>query len=357
MAIFIDDIQYIKKKFAKTELFKDTSIIITGAGGFLGFYFTSFFSELIKNGCGPKSLLLLDNYILGEPEHFKKMSTDQRIKCERFDIVKDDFNKIAEAKDADYVIHMASIASPVFYRKYPIETFNANIVGLTKLLEYYKENKNLKGLLFFSSSEIYGDPDENNIPTNEEYRGLVSCTGPRACYDEGKRAGETLCRMYNEVYGLPVRVARPFNNYGPGMSIYDKRVPADFAKAIIEDRDIIIHSDGTPTRTFCYIADAIVGYLKVLTYDKYDYFNIGIEKPEITIIQLAGIYAEAGREIFDYNGEIKYEKPQEVNYLTHNPQRRCPDISKARKYLKYEPEILVDEGIRRYLQFLKEGSL
>ena len=121
---------------------------------------------------------------------------------------------------------------------------DANVIGLRKLLDYYKE-KPIKSFLFFSSSEVYGDPDPNRIPLEEDYRGNVATIGPRACYDEAKRFGETMSYLFAEKYNLPIKIVRPFNNYGPGMNLNDKRVPADFAKAVFENRDIEIFSDGT----------------------------------------------------------------------------------------------------------------
>ena len=168
----------------------------------------------------------------------------------------------------DWIIHAASIASPIYYRKYPIETMDANVNGLRNLLDYAvgeaRSGREVRGFLFYSTSEIYGDPTAENIPTTETYRGSVSCTGPRACYDESKRYGETLCVNFARVFGLPVRVARPFNNYGPGLKITDRRVIPDFARDIVANQDVVMLSSGSPTRTFCYISDAIAGYYKVL---------------------------------------------------------------------------------------------
>ena len=154
---------------------------------------------------------------------------------------------------------------------------------------------------------------------------------------------------------MPIGVVRPFNNYGPGMKINDKRVPADFAKNIVDGNDITILSGGSPSRTFCYIADSVAGYLKILLHGKYDYFNVGIDKPEISITQLAEIYKSAGQEIFNYGGKINYAVSEDKDYLTNNPQRRCPNITKAKNILDYEPKILVEEGVRRFLQFIKES--
>ncbi len=351
-----EDLEYTYNKLSAEEVKKleNSSILITGCAGFLGYYFVNFF-YYHKDKLNLKNVICLDNFMLGYPKWLNEIAEDERFIVKKFDIIKDKIEDISEAKEADYVIHMASIASPVFYRKYPIETLDANIWGLRRLFDFYID-KELKGFLFYSSSELYGDPTPDAIPTDEEYRGFVSATGPRACYDESKRFGETMCMLFAQKYNMPIGVARPFNNYGPGMKLNDKRVPADFAKNIVDGNDIVILSNGTPTRTFCYIADSIAGYLKILLYGKYDYFNIGIEKPEITIAQLAELYMNAGKELFDYKGQVIYKVSEEKEYLTNNPQRRCPKIDKARRLLGYEPEIYAEQGVYRFLKFIKEST-
>ncbi|NQV00200.1 MAG: NAD-dependent epimerase/dehydratase family protein [Parcubacteria group bacterium] len=328
-------------------------MLITGAAGFLGFYFTMFFCSLIEKGINIK-LLLLDNFIIGKPKWLDDLEIfKNNVSIYDFDIAKNKIDSVDGCNDVDFVIHMASIASPTYYRKYPLQTIDANVWGLRSLLDYYKD-MSIKGFLFFSSSEIYGSPPREFVPTSEEYEGNVSCVGPRACYDEAKRFGETLSYIYANIFNFPIRVVRPFNNYGPGMSINDKRVPADFAKSVVEGKDIVMLSDGTPKRTFCYIADAIVGYLKALVYTKYEYFNIGIDFPEISIKEFAQIYQDAGSQIFGYKGKVIYEHSQDKEYLVHNPLRRCPDIEKARKLLNFDPKINVKDGVKRFLQYLKE---
>lgn len=349
------DLQYTFDSLSETERkkFSDKTVLITGSAGFIGFYLTNFlynFREDLKL----KKVICLDNFMLGKPQWQDEIANDSRFIFEKFDIIRDNIENISEAADADFIIHMASIASPTFYRQYPIETIDANIWGLRKLFDFYKD-KNLEGFLFFSSSEIYGDPAQDKVPTDESYNGNVSCTGPRACYDEAKRFGETMCRLFALEYKMPIGVARPFNNYGPGMKINDKRVVADFAKNIVEGNDITILSSGVPSRTFCYIADAVAGYLKILLHGEYDYFNIGIDKPEISITHLAEIYRDAGREIFNYGGKINYAISEDKDYLVNNPQRRCPNIEKAKNILDYNPIISVDEGVRRFLTFIKES--
>lgn len=348
-----EDLARIRDAIAdKSGKFKDSNVFITGCCGFLGYYFLHFFNAY-KDELGIKEIVAVDNFQTGQPEWLKPLVEEGRITFKKFDVVKDDVRTIERNKGNAFVIHMASIASPVFYRQFPIETIEANIWGLKTLLDDYKETS-LRGFLFFSSSEIYGDPDPKNIPTSEEYRGNVAVVGPRACYDESKRLGETICYEYAKRYNLPIGVARPFNNFGPGMKLDDQRVPADFAKSIVNGQNIEILSDGSPTRTFCYISDAITGYLKILLHGQFDYFNIGIDGPEISIRQLAEIYAEAGADVFGHKVETHFAQSKDAQYLTDNPNRRCPVITKAKTVLGFNPGISVKEGVHRYLTFLKE---
>ena len=161
-----------------------------------------------------------------------------------------------------------------------------------------------------------------------------------------------MCYLFAKEFNMPITIARPFNNFGPGMRIDDRRVPADFAKCILEKRPIEILSSGTPTRTFCYVADAITGYLKCLVYGKFDFFNIGIETPEISVLELARLYQTMGKKHFGYSEDVKYNKSDDQEYLTHNPNRRCPMIKKASQLLNYNPEVNVEKGVERFLQFL-----
>ena len=177
---------------------------------------------------------------------------------------------------------------------------DANVGGLRSLLDYCMQQRKssapVEGFLFFSSSEIYGDPTPDSIPTPENYRGYVSCTGPRACYDESKRYGETLCVKFVQQHELPIKVARPFNNYGPGLKITDHRVLPDFAREVFANRDIVMRSDGSPKRTFCYVADAVIGCYKALVVGRAgEAYNVGVEKPEISMAELAEKVAGLGK--------------------------------------------------------------
>ncbi|HTJ57025.1 MAG TPA: NAD-dependent epimerase/dehydratase family protein [Devosiaceae bacterium] len=352
--ILAEDLERILSAVAPGDRFDGATVLVTGCAGFLGFYFMQFLLRE-AGSLGIRKVIGLDTFLLARPRWLEKLAAafPDVLDLRAFDISRDEIATIEGAGEARYVIHGASIASPMFYRKYPVETIDANIWGLRRLLDFYRGRETLKGFLFFSSSEIYGDPDPEHVPTDEEYRGLVSCTGPRACYDESKRFGETMCWVYAKEYGMPLTIARPFNNYGPGMRLGDQRLPADFAKCVTSGEDIVILSDGRPTRTFCYVADAIAGYLLCLMHGRYDYFNIGIEKPEIAVRDLAEIYREAGDEILGYRGAVHYQQSDDPDYMTHNPNRRCPVITKARRELGYAPGILVGEGVRRFLAFLE----
>lgn len=351
-SVLLDDMGYIMEGVENLDAFRHKTILITGCAGFLGMNFSHFFYALMDEDYDI-SLILCDNFMLYKPAWIDEFKKHPRIEVLHFDVIDDELSQIAGVMDVDYVIHLATIASPTYYRKFPIMTMDANVIGLRRLLDFYKD-KELEGFLFFSSSEIYGDPPETELPMDEEYRGNVATMGPRACYDESKRYGETLCYYYSSRYNMPITIVRPFNNYGPGMPVDDKRVPADFAKCILDAEDIVILSDGSPSRTFCYVADAMRGYIKALLYKPFNYFNIGIGGPEVTISQLAEVYAKVGFDLFGYQVGITYEVPEEECYLTHNPKRRCPDIRKAKSVLHYKPKITVEEGVKRYLEYLLE---
>lgn len=351
------DIESIYNSLSGREIseLNGKTILVTGGAGFIGRYLLSFLCSK-KDELGIKRVICLDNFAIGEPKWLKELVDDYNLELHQFNIITDDIAGIPRAEEVDYIFHMASIASPVFYRRYPIETLDANVWGLRSLLEYYKD-KNLKKLAFFSSSEIYGDPDAEHIPTDENYRGNVDCKGPRSCYDEAKRFGETLCYLFNQQYKIPVVIIRPFNNYGPGMKLNDARVSADFFNAIRENRDIDILSDGKPTRTFCYISDTVTGYLKCLLNESdFETFNIGSDGPEISILEFAESCAKLGRDMLGYTGSIRYQTSDDAEYMTNNPRRRCPNIDKARKQIGYNPSVDLEQGIRNMFNFIRENK-
>lgn len=325
---------------------RGSRILLTGAAGFLGFNFLHFFSYLNslppgRTKAGAVRVVAADNFLRGQPRWIVELAkADRNIDLRRCDIVKP-WN--TRDQKYDYIIHGASIASPTFYRQYPLETLDANVTGLRNMLDLAHRGR-AKSMLFFSSSEIYGDPVSSEIPTAESYRGNVGCVGPRACYDESKRLGETLCYIYAEKYKLPVKMVRPFNNYGPGLRLTDKRVLPDFFTDVLAGRDLRVLSDGTPTRTFCYASDAVTGYLlALLSSGSGEAYNIGADNLEISMRDLAGLVAKVSGGTLGVTCEVSKDRA----YLTDNPQRRCPDLTKARTKLGYNPLVGLEEGLSR----------
>jgi UDP-glucuronate decarboxylase len=340
---------------ADLDLLSGARLLIIGGAGFLGHYLVQAAVHANRRLAKPIDLHVYDNYIRGVPTWLQRLEGEASVTIRRHDVVDP---LPVDAGQFDYIIHAASIASPTFYRKYPIETMDANVTGLRNLLDYAcsPTGSAIRSILYFSTSEIYGDPDAASIPTKETYRGLVSSTGPRACYDESKRYGETLCVNFARQRGVPVTMARPFNNYGPGLKLTDRRVLPDLVRDALAGRDIVLLSDGKPTRTFCYVADAVTGYFKILLRGRPgEPYNIGIETPEISMRELAELVAETGREVLGYNGKVVVAESAEDDYLTDNPNRRCPDISKAREELDFQPSVSLADGIRRSLVWYREN--
>ncbi|MEE2746180.1 MAG: NAD-dependent epimerase/dehydratase family protein [Pseudomonadota bacterium] len=316
-------------------------VLLTGARGFLGRYITNVFQVLNTRVLkSPVTLIGLDNLITSgiEGATIPEVTNTQFIKHN----VIDKFNIDG---GVDYVIHAAGIASPYYYRAYPIETLEVAIKGTQNMLELANE----KGacFTFFSSSEIYGDPEPDKVPMSESYRGNVSCQGPRACYDESKRVGETLCYIYNTKDKLHTNVIRPFNVYGPGMQESDYRVLPNFASKLKAGEAFNIYGEGFQTRTFCYVTDAILGFLLVILKGASgEAYNIGNPEPEVSILELA----ECIEKVLDKSIEVNLvEYPQ--SYPADEPMRRSPDISKARKNLGYTPTVELEDGIYRFFSW------
>jgi UDP-glucuronate decarboxylase len=357
--VVTEDLNYICGSLrAELPRMAGKRLLLTGGAGFLGYYLVQAVLHWNRQQAASEQVCLtvLDNFARGLPEWLQALD-DPRLRLSRHDITQP-----LPSGDGPFhfIIHAASIASPTFYRKHPIATMDANVNGLRRLLDYCRERQEasepVEGLLFFSSSEVYGSPPEEHIPTPETYPGIVSATGPRACYDESKRYGETLAVNFARHHGLPISIARPFNNYGPGLKITDRRVIPDLVRDALAGRDMILHSDGSPTRTFCYVSDAVVGYYKILLRGRPgEAYNIGVEEPEVSMLELAEQVAEGAREQFGYAGRVLFRPSTDPQYLSDNPLRRCPRIGKARSELGYDPQVSLAEGLRRSLVWYGEN--
>jgi len=325
--------------------FAGKTVVIAGAGGFLGRYFLAVFAHLNQNILEkPCRVLALDNFVT-RPNAVQELPSGPGIEFRNHDVTE----ALAVEGAVDFVVHAAGIASPFYYRAYPLETLTVATVGTRHLLDLATEKR--ARFVFFSSSEIYGDPDANHVPTPESYRGNVACLGPRACYDESKRLGETLCYVYHERFGTSTNQLRPFNIYGPGMQQADYRVLPNFAGQIKAGLPLKVYGDGRQTRTFCYVTDALVGFLlTMLKGVPGEAYNIGNPVPEVSMLDLVQAVEKAlGRAV----PLQLIEYPD--SYPADEPLRRCPDIRKARLQLGYNPVVGLEEGLRRFLAWTEEN--
>lgn len=349
MTIIEQDVQRIAESLGdKVQDLAGSTLMLTGALGFLGGYFLNVFHELNKSVLKkPMKVLALDNQVVTNTERVQHILDDEHFTFIAHDITK----PVENIAELDYVIHAACIASPIFYRQYPLETIDANVNGTWRLLELAKA-KNVKSFLFYSSSEIYGNPTADAIPTPETYWGNVSSTGPRACYDESKRVGETLCINFHAQHKLPVKIIRPFNVFGPGQRLDDQRIVPDLMNAALNKQPIALFSDGTPTRSFCYISDFLAGTLHVLLSDKDgEIFNVGNDQ-EISMKEVA----EQVAELVDPPLPVEFQKSKDAKYLEDNPDRRCPDLTKMKTTFPWKPVVSLKDGLSYTLQSYQQSA-
>jgi UDP-glucuronate decarboxylase len=325
--------------------FAGKTVLISGGSGFLGRYLVGTLDRLNKTSLkdNPCRVISVDNMLTGS-RHTDHLDTT-RIRQIEADIRE----PLALDEPVHFIIHAAGIAAPVHYKLHPIETIEATFVGAKNLLELARATQ-AESFLFFSSSEIYGDPDPAHVPTPETYRGNVACIGPRACYDESKRLTETLCHTYATRYGVPVKIVRPFNVYGPGLTPKDHRVVPAFLTSGLSGNTLSVYSTGAQTRSFCYISDGIIGYFKaLLSTAQGEAFNIGNPDPELSMQDLA-------QQIASLIGpEVRVESvAYPDSYPAEEPVRRCPDITKARQVLGFQPTVALPEGLGRTLAWFRD---
>lgn len=344
-SVMQDDIKALGEIFKPyRKYFSGKTFLITGAFGFLGRYMVHLLHYLNQEILEEKATaFLLDNFVTG---YEQKIVSDEHLAFIRHDVTK----PFSTDSKIDYIIHAAGIASPAYYTKFPIETMDVGTVGTRHMLDLARQ-KNVKSFIFMSSSEVYGDPDPQHVPTREDYHGNVSVNGPRSCYDESKRFGETMCAAYWRVYNVPVKIIRPFNVYGPGIRPDDYRVLPNFIEHALRKEPLPVHGEGGNTRSFCYINDSIEAIFKVLfSSHNGEAFNIGNPTPEISVKELAQQVASA----MPFKvGVISIDPPHAV-YANSDPKRRCPDITKLTKLTGFKPRVDLKEGLKRTIRWFQE---
>ena len=336
-----DDLKTIIAEDLSWEKLKNKTVMITGASGMVGSYMLYVLLMLNdEKHYGIKVDAVMRN-VNKLPEEIRNREDVNVVVA---DVTKD----IPDVGDIDYIIHAASPASPLIMQNQPVETIAANTIGTFKTLELAKE-KNAEEYLFISSREIYGQPDEGQEFFYENTYGFVDQLNPRSCYSEGKKAAETMCVCFHEEYGLKTKIARLAHTYGPGMSIYDGRVQADFLKNVYHNEDIVLKSEGTAVRTYTYIADAIAGMYRILLDSEDIVYNIGNEAGKVSIRDLAeilvSIYPERGLKlVFDIpEGGTKGTAPYTLGILSSEKLRK----------LGWNPKYSVKDGFKRTLEYLE----
>ena len=308
-------------------------IVITGAAGFIGSFLVD---RLIDKDY---FIYGLDNLITGSLKNLNHLQSNNK-----FEFVEHDVTKFITVKDnIDYVFHLASPASPIDYLNYPIQTLKANAIGGHNALGLAKKN-NAKFILA-STSEVYGDPLEH--PQKESYYGNVNPIGPRSIYDEAKRFIESMTISYHEYHKLDVSIVRIFNTYGPRMKIDDGRVLPTFIYQASKNLDITINGDGNQTRSFCYVDDLVDGFIKSMDSNYAYPINIGNDD-EITINEIASII----KILLNSNSKIIYNKLPE-----DDPLKRRPDISLAKKILKWNPNVSKEVGFKHLINYYRLNKL
>ncbi len=349
---FNPDIQEIINRIEKEKIsFKDKIILVTGGAGFLGSWVCD---VLIKQGA---FCICLDNLSSGRFDNISHLIDNDNFRFINHDVSKPIFFGfthhpdgicIGDVKKIDIVMHMASRASPFEFKQFPISILKSNTLGTMNALGIAKAHNAI--LFYTSTSEVYGNPPKEEVPSPETYFGHVNPVGPRSCYDESKRAGEAFVKAYELQHKIRTKIVRIFNTSGPRIRYGPEfgRVIPNFIHQALNDEDINVFGDGSQTRSFTYVVDEIEGFFKMLNSDAAigEVINIGNDK-QYTILQLAEII----KELINSNSKIVF-KPLPVD----DPVRRCPVLKKAKEILNWEPTTSLDVGLKKTIAWFKDNE-
>lgn len=304
------------------------NILITGGAGFLGSHLVD---KLVEKN---HHIIVLDSLLTGD-----KTNINEHIESNNVEFLNHDVqNYIEVAEGLDVVMHLASAAAPNAYTQFPINTLKAGSIGTINTLGLAKSKK--AKYLLVSTSEIYGDPKES--PQKETYWGNVNPIGPRSMYDEAKRFSEACVASYNKIHNLNTRIVRLFNTYGPRLKLNDGRVVTNFIYQALKNENITVYGDGTQTRSFCFVTDTVEGIIKALDSNSGEVFNIG-NPQEITVNQLA----ETIIKLTNSSSKIEFKE-----LPIDDPLKRKPDITKARELLDWQPNVGLEEGLQKTINWV-----
>lgn len=327
---------------------KPKRILVTGGAGFIGSHLCE---RLLRDG---HEVICLDNFFTGQKKNIAHLFSNPQFELVRHDVTQ------PVVLEVDWIFNLACPASPIHYQYNPVKTIKVNVLGALNMLGLAKRVR--ARVLQASTSEVYGDPEVH--PQKEEYVGHVNPIGRRSCYDEGKRVAETLFFDYLRQNSVDIKVVRIFNTYGPRMSPNDGRVISNFIVRALRNEPLVIYGDGNQTRSFCYVDDMVEGIIRMMDYEvdqrerEEDYtkpylsgffgpINLG-NPEEVKIITLAQMV----KEMTGSSSPIVFERAKD-----DDPRRRCPDISKAKAYLGWQPEVSLEEGLRRTIEYFRKELL
>lgn len=308
-------------------------IMVTGGAGFIG---SNLCRRLLVDP--DVEVIAVDNFCTGRRENIEELLRNEQFSLLEHDIVA----PFPKELHVDEIYNLACPASPPQYQKNPLHTLKSSVLGAMHVIELARQNRAV--VLQASTSEVYGNPLVH--PQSEDYLGNVNCTGIRACYDEGKRCAETIFFEAQRIYGTRIKIVRLFNTYGPYMDVNDGRVVSNFIWQLINDKPLTVYGDGSQTRSFCYVDDTVEGLMKMMASPDMVTGPINIGNPEERTVKETAMLIQ---RIVGKHAEIIYRPlPQD------DPIKRCPEISKARKILNWEPQIDFAEGIRRTVNYFRQ---
>ncbi|MCB1306610.1 MAG: SDR family oxidoreductase [Leptospiraceae bacterium] len=309
---------------------KQKTILITGGAGFIGSHLCR---KLLNRG---DYVLCVDNFFTGRRQNIVDLLDNRNFEIIRHDVVEPLYVEV------DEIYNMACPASPPHYQYNSIKTMKTSVIGVLNMLGLARRTRSK--ILQASTSEVYGDPEVH--PQSESYTGNVNITGPRSCYDESKRAAETMCFDYHRTHGVDIRVVRIFNTYGPNMDINDGRVVSNFIVQALRGEDITVYGDGSQTRSFCYVSDLVRGIVDFM--DNPDFtgpMNLGNDG-EFTILELA-------EKVIQLTGSKS--KIIHKDLPVDDPTRRRPDLTLARSRINYEPQVKLEDGLKETIAYFKSA--
>jgi nucleoside-diphosphate-sugar epimerase len=345
--IINEDLENIVNSDIDWQRFNNKTVLITGANGFLPAYMVETLYFLANNSIvgNLKILALVRNKAKAE-KRFLHLSNDNHFQL----VVQDVCSPVTLCEPVHFIIHAASQASPKYYGIDPVGTLKANVIGTVNMCELARNNP-IDSMLYFSSGEVYGEIDENIKNVSETEYGYLDPVNVRSCYGESKRMGENICVSYMHQYGVPVKIVRPAHTYGPGMQLDDGRVFADFVCDIVNDRDIVMKSDGNASRAFCYLSDATIAFFKVLLNGKNgEAYNVANPLCTITIYELAHKLVSLFPE---KQLHVVKQKRTDINYIVSKNIYHSLSVKKMQS-LNWYPIIKIEDGFYRTILNYKQ---